>query len=136
MIIMEKGPRVGAAVLIEHNNKFLLGERNKKNANGMWVIPGGGVNWGEKAIDAAVREIKEETNLDIKIIKLICVKEIIALHADYHSVVFFYLAKPLTFDIISDDDVSDLKFFSIEEIKKLNTVNSVREVLTEAGFWK
>lgn len=132
----EKRPRVGAAVLVENEGKFLLGKRNKKNANNMWVIPGGGIDWGESAEDAAKREIKEEANLDVEIVRLISVREIIAVEADYHAVVFFYLAKPLNSDLKPQDDISELKYFSIDEIKKLNTVKSVQEVLTDAGFWK
>ena len=44
--IEQKRPRVGASVLLEDNGKFLLGRRNKVNAFGKWVIPGGGVEWG------------------------------------------------------------------------------------------
>lgn len=68
----EKRPKIGSAVLVELNGKFLLGKRNKKNYKDRWVIPGGGVCWGETLQQAAVREIKEETNLDIELIRLIC----------------------------------------------------------------
>jgi len=71
----EKKPKVGSAVLVEKDGKFLLGERNKENLNGYWIIPGGGVKWGETLKDAGIREIKEETNLDVEIVKLIGWKE-------------------------------------------------------------
>jgi len=132
-----KRPRVGSAVLVQHGEKFLLGKRNKKNANGMWVIPGGGIEWGESAYDAGKREIKEETNLDIEIKRFLGVKEIIATHADYHTVVFFHLAEPTNpEELQSSDDVSEVGFFTIDEIRQLNCVESVREVLQDAGFWK
>ena len=133
---MDQKPRVGSAVLIQHNGKFLLGRRNKINANGMWVIPGGGVDFGETTQQAAVREIKEETGLDIELIKFLCHKEIINLPGNYHGVVFFYLAKLKNNSIKIGDDLSDAKFFSIDEIKKLNVVDSVKEVLEDAGFWR
>ena len=131
-----KRPRVGSAVVVLKDGKILLGERNKKNANGYWVLPGGGVEWGETIMEAAVREIKEETNLDIEILKFICHKEVIATHADYHTVVFFYLAKPKNTEIKVSDDLSDAGFFSIDEIRKMKTVDSVEQVLREAGMWK
>ena len=129
-------PRIGAAVLVEHNGTFLLGLRNKQNAYGTWVIPGGGVGWGETIQDAAVREIKEETNIDVDIVRFICHKEIINLPGKYHSVVFYYLAKPKHTSIKASDDISEARFFSIEEIKKLPILDSVQWVLQEAGFWK
>lgn len=134
---MEKQrPRIGSAVLVEKDGKFLLGERNKKNCNGYWVIPGGGVKWGETIKEAAIREIKEETNLDIDLVKLIGYQEIINLPGEYHTLVFFHLAKPKHTNIQANEDVSQVKFFSLDEIKQLKTVDSVEWVLKKAGFWK
>ena len=134
---MEKQrPRVGSAVLVEKNGKFLLGERNKVNYNGYWVIPGGGVNFGETIKDAGIREIKEETNLDIEITKLIGPKEILNIKENYHGIVFFHLAKPKHTNLKAREDLSDAKFFSIEEIKKLKLAESAEWALKKAGFWK
>jgi ADP-ribose pyrophosphatase YjhB (NUDIX family) len=132
----EKRPKVGSAVLVEKDGRFLLGERNKENYNGYWVIPGGGVRWGEALQDAGVREIKEETNLDVEIIKLIGWKEIVNLPGNYHTVVFFHLAKLKGGNLRPSDDLSRAGFFSIEEIKRLKTAESVKWVLQQAGFWK
>jgi 8-oxo-dGTP diphosphatase len=134
--VEQQRPRIGAAVLIEKDGRFLLGLRNKQNAFGTWVIPGGGVGWGETIQDAAVREIKEETNIDVEIVRFIGHKEIINLPGSYHSVVFYYLAKPKHMDVKASDDISEARFFSIEEIKKLPILESVQWVLQEAGFWK
>ena len=132
----KKRPRLGSAVLVEKDGKFLLGKRNKANANGLWVIPGGGVRYGETIKEAAVREIKEETNLDIELVKAIGFKEIINLPGKYHTIVFFHLAKPKNMDIKASEDCSEVEFFTIDEIKKLDTVKSVEWVLRKAGFWK
>ena len=129
-------PRVTSAVLVEKEGKLLLAERNKENYKGRWVIPGGGVRFGETIRDAAVREIKEETNLDVEIIKLICHKEVINVPGNYHSVVFYHLARPKSLDIRPGGDISQARFLSIEEIKALNIAESVEWVLKEAGFWK
>ncbi|MDP6294150.1 MAG: NUDIX hydrolase [Candidatus Woesearchaeota archaeon] len=128
-------PRLGAAVLVMKDGKFLLGLRNKKNANNKWVIPGGGVQWGESLQNAALREIKEETNLDVEIHKLLCHKEIINLPGDYHSIVFFFLASPRSSEVIAREDISEAKFFSIAEIKELDKVDGVEWVLRKSGFW-
>ncbi len=133
---MEQKPRLTAAVLVMHDGKFLLAERNKENYNSYWIIPGGGVEFGETIRDAALREIKQETNLDVDIIRLLCHKEIINVPGNYHSVVFYYLAKPKHLDIKADDDVSKAKFFTIDEIKKLKIAESVELVLKDAGFWE
>ena len=131
----EEKPRLTSAVLVTQDGKFLLAERNKENYNGYWIIPGGGVKFGETIQEAAIREIKEETNLDVEIIKSIGHKEVINVPGNYHSIVFFHLAKPKHINIEAKEDVSSAKFFSIEEIKNLKIAESVEWVLKEAGFW-
>ncbi len=131
-------PRITSAVLVEHEGKFLLAKRNKKNCYGSWVIPGGGVNFGETTKEAALREIKEETNIDVDIYKFIGYKEVINVPGNYHSITFYYLANPKHTNINVSDciDVSQAKFFSIDEIKKLNILESVEWVLKKAELWK
>ena len=133
---MEQKPRITSAVLVTKDDKFLLAERNKENYNGYWIIPGGGVEFGETTQEAAVREIKEETNLEVDITQLIGYKEIINVPGSYHSIVFFYLATPKHTKIEAREDVSKARFFSLDEIKKLKIAESVEWVLKEAGFWE
>ncbi|MFC1728144.1 NUDIX hydrolase [Nanoarchaeota archaeon] len=132
----DQKPRLTSAVLVVQDGKYLLAERNKENYKGYWIIPGGGVKFGETVQEAAIREIKEETNLDVEIIKLIGHKEVINVPGEYHSIVFFHLAKPKHTNIEAKEDVSSAKFFDIEEIKKLKIAKSVEWALREAGFWK
>jgi len=135
MDVDQKRPRLGSAVIVVHEGKVLLGKRNKINANNKWVLPGGGIDWGENSEEAAKREALEETGLEVEIEKLVCIKEIIATHANYHAIVFFYLVKPKNQEIKVNDDLSEAKFFTIEEIKALDCVASVEEVLKEAKIW-
>lgn len=61
---------VGQGVLIFNNkNEVLLMKRGKKSKNevGWWSKPGGEIDYGETAIGAAKREIKEELNIEINI---------------------------------------------------------------------
>lgn len=139
---MDKGeykiPRFGSAVLIEKDGKYLLGKRNKQNYLNFWVIPGGKVEWGETLEQAGIREIKEETGLDVEIIKLICWKEIINVKDDYHRIVFFHFGKLKHNDyaIRPTDDISDVKFFTIDELKKLEPLaESAKYVFNLIGLW-
>jgi|688.fasta_scaffold68198_4 mutator protein MutT len=60
-------PRIEiAAVYIEYNNKILLLHRQENKSQGnKWGIPGGKVDKGETPLQAAIREVKEETGYDI-----------------------------------------------------------------------
>ncbi len=56
---------IACSVVIK-DNKVLLIKRIKPPYTGYWAIPGGKVEFGEHPEESAVREIKEETNLDCK----------------------------------------------------------------------
>lgn len=56
------------AVIIAHKGKILLHKRSDSN---IWCLPTGHMEIGETVEMAAIREIKEETGLDIKIVRLI-----------------------------------------------------------------
>ena len=129
-------PRIGSAVVVLKDDKILLGKRNKKNAFGKWVLPGGRVDWGETIKETAIRETKEETGLDVEIKRFVCHKEIVRPDVGYHRVVFFHLAELKSEEIVTGDDLSEAGFFTINEIKELDTVLSVEDVLREAGLWK
>jgi ADP-ribose pyrophosphatase YjhB (NUDIX family) len=58
------------AFILNENNELLLHKRSKSPEIGYWSIPGGKVEMFEKFEDAVKREIKEETDLDIEIIRL------------------------------------------------------------------
>ena len=69
-----RNPSPGVVVLIERDNRVLLGLRGEtSNQKGKWCFPGGFVEYGEDYLSAAIREVKEETNLDVEILSIISV---------------------------------------------------------------
>ena len=58
---------VGIHVLVQKEDKFLIIKRNENDPDdpGCWDLPGGGIKFKENPYVAAVREVKEECNLDI-----------------------------------------------------------------------
>jgi len=61
--------RVGVGIFVIKKGKFVMGKRKGSHGEGSWSVPGGHLEFGEDFEDTARREVKEETNLDIKNIK-------------------------------------------------------------------
>lgn len=57
-------------VILDNQNRMLMVKQEHEDRD-IWMVPGGGIEEGENSVDAAVREIKEETGLDIEVGKLI-----------------------------------------------------------------
>lgn len=113
--------------ILNSQNKLLLVKHKVKNENKeFWILPGGGVEENEYSFDAAIREVKEETNLNIKIINLLfnleektknglrCTNYFLGEHLSGK----IKLGTDPEFD--RDNQVlSDIKYFTKEEIMKL-----------------
>lgn len=63
----------GIHILVKKGNKYLVLKRHKKDREepNAWDLPGGGIEFGEQPLDAALRETKEESGLTIKVTKIL-----------------------------------------------------------------
>lgn len=95
------------ALLIEDGKILLVTIRSAKR----YFFPGGGVNIGERLEEALMREMKEETGLDIDILQPLGFKEDFfyydPMDAAFHGLLFFYLCAPKTTQIIAEDQIKD-----------------------------
>jgi 8-oxo-dGTP diphosphatase len=111
-------PKVVAVVLIEHEGKLLLGKRNIDPAFGKWNFPGGYVNRGEKVELAALREVKEETNLDIELTGLLNVYS-----EDGNPAIIVVYTGRLLSDLAhmqpQEEEVTELAFFALDSMPEL-----------------
>ena len=67
--------RISAGVIVEHEGRLLLVRHVKPGAYDFWVAPGGGVKGSESLEEAAAREAREETGLEVQVGKLLYVEE-------------------------------------------------------------
>ncbi len=98
-------------VLVE-NGKVLLVRRKFEPHAGMWTLPAGFVEADEDAANCAVREMKEETNLDIEIARLFNVYS--AFDDPRTAVVLvLYLGKRVGGELRCGDDACDARFYDL-----------------------
>ncbi len=104
---------VVAGVVIVKDGKILLVQESWEKVRGKWNLPAGKVDMGETIEQAAVREAKEETGLDVQL-----KKHVFTLHQSIEdSVLHSYLAEIKSGEIKFDpEEILDVKWFEIDEV--------------------
>ena len=111
--------------LIENGDKLLLQNRVKNDWKG-YTLPGGHVELGESFVDACIREVKEETNLDIKNPKLVGVKQFPGEAGRY--IVFLFKTTEFSGNLISSDE-GEMEWKEYNDLSKINTVDDFEKLL-------
>lgn len=66
-----KYTKIGCEIIVTRGDKVLLGLRKNCGGAGTWGLPGGHLEYGEKMIEAAVRELKEELGIVVDTLPLV-----------------------------------------------------------------
>lgn len=110
---------IAVEVYIKKDNRILMVQENKEKIKGKWNMPAGKLENSETLIEAAIRETKEETGLDITIKGLIAVLENVASLGQL--VVFYFMGEYIGGELKCDNiEISDVKWMTEEEIKSLD----------------
>lgn len=112
--------------LIYKGDEYLLQKRTKKDWLG-YALPGGHVEKGESFIDSVIREMKEETGLDIKNPKLCGIKQFPPEDAERY-VVILYKTDEFEGEISSSDE-GKVEWVKKEDLKKLDTVSDLEKMI-------
>ncbi len=103
---------VAVNVAIIHEGKILLTQRDDFET---WILPSGGVEDGESLAQAAIRETKEETGLDVELTGLVGVYSRISNMAPVHAILF--TAKPVGGEIkCQEGETIAVEWFAFDEL--------------------
>jgi ADP-ribose pyrophosphatase YjhB (NUDIX family) len=115
-------PGVGAVVLREQDGRseVLLVRRARAPLVGAWSLPGGAIELGETAAEACVREVREETGLEVAVVAPIETFDIILRDADgavqYHYLIVDMLCEVMGGEVRAGEDASEAVWASTEGV--------------------
>ena len=121
-----------AAFIVNDNDEMLVVRRAKEPAKGTLDLPGGFVDMGETVEEGMVREIKEETNLDVSVGDF-CE----AIQNDYshkRTVQIMMYLENIEGEVKISDEHTDWKWATLEEIKTLNISTSLKKLLKKRNW--
>jgi ADP-ribose pyrophosphatase YjhB (NUDIX family) len=113
--VFYKNPAPASGVIITQDHKILLVKRKYNPFKGDWSLPAGFIEYDESPEKCAIREIKEEVNLDIRIKKLFNVYS----GSDdprTKAVLIVYLGEVIGGILKPGDDAEEARFFGKDEI--------------------
>lgn len=104
----------------EMQPKVLLVERGNEPFKGCWAIPGGFMNMDETAEQCAIRELKEETGLEVEVVRQIGTYSKVDRDPRGRTISVAYLAVIDTEeDVRGQDDAAKAKWFPISDLPPL-----------------
>ena len=125
-----KQPVVGVGAVIICDGKILLEKRKNDPGKGKWSIPGGLVELGESVEQTVIREVKEETGLDVEKPEHIdVVDNIIRDENDevkYHFVIIDYFMKLKGGTLKAATDAEELRWVTFDEVQKYDLTKTFR----------
>lgn len=109
-----------------------------KTHHGGWVFPGGQVEVGENLMDGVIREVKEESGIDVEVSHLIGVYTNSAIYKWYDGVtdvptkvMFDFACKPIGGELCTSEETSDCKWVAKEEVLEYITQPAIRVRIEE-----
>ncbi len=130
-------PIVAVSAVIVHDGRILLVNRGSEPNKGLWSLPGGAIELGETARDALIREVREETCLDIEPLRVAYVHDVI-MKTDqtvlWHYVIISYFAAVVGGHARASSDAAAVEWVPLENVKNLETTDSLVEQLRSVGL--
>ncbi|MHA1771839.1 MAG: NUDIX domain-containing protein [Candidatus Thorarchaeota archaeon] len=111
-------PTVDVAIIDREN--IILVKRGHEPYKGSWVLPGGFIEYGETAEEAAVREVLEETGVSVKLRDILGVYSAPERDPRKHVLTVVFVAERIKGEPVGGDDAAEAKWFKIKETETMD----------------
>ncbi len=125
------GPVVGVGALIISDGRLLMIERGRGANRGLWSVPGGRVEYGERLAEALVREVREETSLEVEVGEMVWAGETMGPGDPpaWHYVLVDFLATVRGGELRPGDDAAAAEWVLLEEVGNRPVTPTLLELL-------
>lgn len=129
-------PEVAVGAVVVHDGRLLLVQRRNDPEAGRWSVPGGRVRGGEPLWEAVVREVREETGLEVAVDRFLGWVERIG--SAHHFVILDFAATALEGHAgtrpVAGDDATDARWVALEDVAEHDLVEGLAEFLADTGI--
>ena len=128
-----QAPRAAVAVVARASTtppKYALVRRSNPPGAGLWSLPGGGIDVGEETLDAAKRELREETGLEDGLWHPHPFTTADAIYTDeqgrtefHYLIAETFCALPSAVHLEAGDDASEARWWSLQDVERMDDVS-------------
>ncbi|MDX9861044.1 MAG: NUDIX hydrolase [Rhodospirillales bacterium] len=126
-------PFVGVGAVVLNGERVLLARRGNPPRAGDWSLPGGAQMTGETVFEAACREVREETGLDVEVLGVVDVVDSITRDDDgrvrYHYTLIDVVAEAKSHTATAGDDAAAVGWFSLDELGRMNLWSETERII-------
>ena len=129
-------PIVAVGVAVCRDGKVLVVQRGREPGLGMWTVPGGVVDLGEKMCQAAAREVHEECGIEIEVGQVVGILDNIVRDEDgairFHYAIVDFAARHTSGELQLNDELLDAAWITPDQFDKYGVAQRARPVLLKA----
>ncbi len=130
-------PFLAVSAAIFRDGKVLAVRRARKPALNLYTMPGGVVEIGETLHDAVMREVREETGLEIYPVALAGHREAIQRgtqgKVERHFIILCFAARWRSGEVSLNEELDDARWLKPEELSGLRTTDGLAEIVAQAA---
>lgn len=130
-------PYLAVSAAIFRDGRVLIVRRARPPARGLYTLPGGGVELGETLETAVIREVREETALEIEPVELVGFRQAIARDAggrvERHFVILPFAARFVSGEIFLNEELAEAHWLDPAALGGLETTEGLAQIVAAAG---